>query len=90
MTKPYAAGGAYIARMTNFCKGCQYDPKLRVGETACPFTTLYWDFLDRHHETFAKNHRMFQQVNGLKCLSDLPELRLRAQQVLDGLDRGEI
>ena len=90
MTKPYAAGGAYISRMTNFCKGCQYDPKLRVGQTACPFTTLYWDFLDRHHEAFAKNHRMFQQVNGLKRLSDLPELRLRAQQVLDGLDRGEI
>ena len=90
MTKPYAAGGAYISRMTNFCKGCQYDPKLRVGDRACPFTTLYWDFLDRHHETFAKNHRMFQQVNGLKRLSDLPELRLRAKQVLDGLDRGEV
>ncbi len=90
MTKPYAAGGAYISRMTNFCKGCQYDPKLRVGQTACPFTTLYWDFLDRHHEACAKNHRMFQQVNGLKRLSDLPELRLRAQQVLEGLEHGEI
>ena len=90
MTKPYAAGGAYISRMTNFCNGCPYDPKQRVGQAACPFTTLYWDFLDRHHETFAKNHRMSQQVNGLKRLSDLPELRLRAQQVLDGLDRGEI
>ncbi len=90
MTKPYAAGGAYISRMTNFCKGCQYDPKLRVGQTACPFTTLYWDFLDRHHEAFAKNHRMFQQVNGLQRLSDLPDLRLRARQVLEGLEHGEI
>jgi deoxyribodipyrimidine photolyase-related protein len=90
MTKPYAAGGAYLSRMTNHCKGCAYDPKLRVGEKACPFTTLYWDFLDRHKDTFAKNHRMFQQINGLKRLSDLPELRLRAQQVLEGLERGVI
>ena len=90
MSKPYAAGGAYISRMSNYCKGCVYDPKLRVGDTACPFTTLYWDFLDRHKETFAKNHRMGQQVNGLKRLSDLDELKHRAQEVLAGLDAGEI
>jgi len=90
MTKPYAAGGAYISRMTQFCKGCVYDPKLRVGDNACPFTTLYWDFLDRHKEEFVKNHRMSQQVNGLKRLSDLPELRQRAVIVLDGLSRGTL
>ena len=90
MTKPYAAGGAYISRMSNYCKPCTYDPKLRIGESACPFTTLYWDFLDRHRETFAKNHRMNQQVFGLNRLSDLPELKLRAQEVLRGLERGTI
>jgi len=90
MTKPYAAGGAYISRMSNYCKPCAYNPKLRTGETACPFTTLYWDFLDRHKETFAKNHRMSQQVFGLNRLSDLPELRERAQEVLEGLDKGKI
>jgi deoxyribodipyrimidine photolyase-related protein len=90
MTKPYAAGGAYISRMSTYCKGCAYDPKLRVGETACPFTTLYWDFLDRHKDNFAKNHRMSQQVFGLNRLKDLPELRERAQQVLKGLDQGTI
>jgi deoxyribodipyrimidine photolyase-related protein len=90
MTKPYAAGGAYISRMSTYCKGCNYDPKLRVGDTACPFTTLYWDFLDRHKETFVKNHRMSQQVFGLNRLKDLPELRERAQQVLNGLDQGTI
>jgi deoxyribodipyrimidine photolyase-related protein len=90
MSKPYAAGGAYISRMGSYCKGCVYDPKLRVGDTACPFTTLYWDFLDRHKETFVKNHRMSQQVNGLKRLSDLDELGVRAQQVLEGLDKGAI
>lgn len=88
MSKPYAAGGAYISRMSSYCKGCSYNPKLRVGETACPFTTLYWDFLDRHRESFITNHRMSQQVHGLNRLSDLEQLRLRATQVLDGLDRG--
>ena len=90
MTKPYAAGGAYISRMSNYCKGCIYNPKLRIGETACPFTTLYWDFLDRHGETFASNHRMRQQLSGLERLSDLPELKIRAQEVLAGLDLGQI
>jgi deoxyribodipyrimidine photolyase-related protein len=90
MTKPYAAGGAYISRMSNYCKGCRYNPKLRIGENACPFTTLYWDFLDRHKESFATNHRMSQQLFGLKRLSDLPELKERAREVLEGLEKGEI
>ncbi|MCX6441194.1 MAG: cryptochrome/photolyase family protein [Actinobacteria bacterium] len=90
MTKPYAAGGAYISRMSNYCKTCVYNPKLRIGETACPFTTLYWDFLDRHKESFVKNHRMSQQVFGLNRLSDLPELKVRAQEVLQGLEGGTI
>ncbi len=90
MTKPYAAGGAYLNRMTQFCKACKFDPKLRVGEDACPFTTLYWDFLDRHKESFIKNHRMSQQVNGLKRLSDLAELKGRAAEVLEGLSAGKI
>jgi deoxyribodipyrimidine photolyase-related protein len=90
MSKPYAAGGAYISRMSSYCKGCAYNPKLRVGESACPFTTLYWDFLDRHKDSFVKNHRMSQQVHGLNRLSDLDQLRLRAAQVLDGLNSGQI
>ena len=90
MTKPYASGGAYISRMTNFCKTCVYDPKKRVGDDACPFTTLYWDFLDTHRERFVKNHRMSQQVFGLNRLSDLPELKLRAKQVREGLSAGTI
>ncbi len=90
MTKPYAAGGAYISRMSNYCKPCKYNPKLRTGENACPFTTLYWDFLDRHKEEFANNHRMNQQIFGLKRLADLPELKERAREVLDGFERGEI
>ena len=90
MTKPYAAGGAYISKMSNYCKGCVYDPKLRTGDTACPFTTLYWDFLDRNHEQFVGNHRMAQQLFGVKRLKDMPEVKKRAQAVLAGLDKGLI
>jgi deoxyribodipyrimidine photolyase-related protein len=90
MTKPYAAGGAYISRMTNYCKGCYFDPKKRTGEDACPFTTLYWDFLDRHREGFARNHRIAQQVRGLDRLSDLEELRERADEILEKLQKGKL
>jgi deoxyribodipyrimidine photolyase-related protein len=90
MTKPYAAGGAYISKMSNYCKGCFYDPKLRTGDNACPFTTLYWDFLDRNVEEFKGNHRMAQQLFGIGRLKDMPEVRLRAKAVLAGLDQGLI
>lgn len=73
-TKPYAAGGAYINRMTNHCKGCQFDPKVRLGENACPITAGYWDFIGRHLEAFQNNHRMFQPVSGYKRLGDLSAL----------------
>jgi len=57
-TKPYAAGANYINRMSNYCHGCRYDPKRRLGEGACPFNVFYWDFLLRHRERFADNARM--------------------------------
>jgi deoxyribodipyrimidine photolyase-related protein len=89
-TKPYAAGGAYISKMSNYCKGCAYDPKKRTGVNACPFTTLYWDFLARHEEPFRKNHRMSQPMAGLRRLSDIDEVRARGQQVRDQLQAGEL
>ncbi|WP_432564779.1 cryptochrome/photolyase family protein [Kineococcus sp. SYSU DK003] len=70
-TKPYAAGGAYIDRMSDFCGGCRYDPKVRVGENACPFTAGYWNFLAGHREDLAGNRRMTQALRGLDRLRDL-------------------
>ena len=90
MTKPYAAGGAYLSKMGQYCKSCIFDPKQRAGSDACPFTTLYWDFLDRHLETFKNNHRMFQQISGLHRLKDLPEVRTRAKEVISSLENGNL
>jgi len=89
-TKPYAAGGAYLSRMSDHCKGCRYNPKLRTGPDACPFTTLYWDFIARHEERFAPNHRMGNQLGTMRRLKDLPEVRARAQEVLTLLDSGHL
>jgi deoxyribodipyrimidine photolyase-related protein len=89
-TKPYASGGAYISKMSNYCKGCAYDPKKRTGDNACPFTTLYWDFLARHEDRFKSNHRMAQPMAGMRRLSDLPEVRKRADHVLKLLQSGDL
>ena len=89
-TKPYASGGAYIDKMSDYCKGCHYDRKKRVGDDACPFTTLYWDFMARHEATFGRNPRVAQQVRAAFKLSDLDAVRERAAEVLAALDRGDV
>jgi len=69
-SKPYIATGKYIQRMSPYCKGCRYDPARRSGDGACPFTTLYWDFLMRHETALARNPRMKLQVKNVARLTD--------------------
>lgn len=84
-TKPYCASGAYINRMGHYCKGCRFDPKIAHGENACPFTTLYWDFLARHEDKFASNRRMKLQINNLrrKDETDLREIRKHSKSLIE-------
>ncbi len=64
-SKPYAATGKYIQRMSNYCKGCKFNPAEAVGDSACPFTTLYWDFLGRNEQKLKKIPRMELQLKNL-------------------------
>jgi deoxyribodipyrimidine photolyase-related protein len=76
-TKPYIATGQYIARMSNHCARCRYDPKASTGPRACPFTTLYWDFLDRHEPRFRDHPRLALQVRNLDRLDESTRAAIR-------------
>ncbi len=64
-SKPYAASGAYINKMSNYCKNCHYDVKLKNGSKACPFNYLYWNFMIKNKEKIGKNHRLAIAYNNL-------------------------
>lgn len=89
-TKPYVSGGAYVNRMSDYCDDCRFDPRRRTGDNACPFTTLYWDFLARHRDLLGSNGRMARQYANLDRLPDLDEVRVRATEVIDAIGRGKI
>jgi deoxyribodipyrimidine photolyase-related protein len=77
-SKPYVASGKYVQRMSNYCAGCRYDPAQATGPRACPFTTLYWDFLWRHEAGLSRNQRMTMQLKNLARRS--PEERKAIQK----------
>jgi len=89
-TKPYVSGGAYINRMSDYCGDCRFNPRLRTGETACPFTSLYWDFIARHADLLGSNPRMARAVRSFERLSDGEATRARAAEVIDGLMAGRL
>ncbi len=89
-SKPYAASGAYVNRMSDYCSGCRYEPGQKVGENACPFNLLYWDFLHRNEASLKTNPRM-----GLayRNLSNMPKGQVdavteQASRFLQTLDQG--
>jgi deoxyribodipyrimidine photolyase-related protein len=86
-SKPYAASGAYINRMSNYCSGCAYDVKAKAGQRACPFNLLYWDFIARHRDRLVRNPRMAQMVRTWDGFTDdkRDQLRRDAGQFLDTL-----
>jgi len=84
-TKPYAASGAYIDRMSDYCKECRFSPKKATGEDGCPITTLYWDFLARHRDRLDDNRRMNFQLKNVdrKDRDELDAIRERARELRD-------
>jgi deoxyribodipyrimidine photolyase-related protein len=87
-SKPYIATGKYIQRMSPHCKGCRYDPAQRSGDSACPFTTLYWDFLMRHEALLAKNPRVALQLKNVARLTDAQKQAVSERAA--AIRRGEV
>lgn len=87
-SKPYAAGGAYINRMSDYCTQCSYDVKAKTGPKACPFNALYWDFLARHETRFRSNRRMSNMYATWDRMSDAQRAAYRssARTFLESLE----
>ncbi len=90
-SKPYVSSGAYIDRMSDYCRGCAYRVKVRTGAGACPFNLLYWDFIARHAERFRANPRMGQIVRSWDRMEEGRKATIRAEAAafLQRLDAGE-
>ncbi|AUQ72009.1 hypothetical protein PhaeoP72_03310 [Phaeobacter inhibens] len=86
-SKPYAASGNYINKMSNYCRNCAYDVKQKTGPKACPFNPLYWDFLIRNREKLSKNPRLMQPYRTWDRMSadKQQEYLISAEKVLDSL-----
>ena len=78
-SKPYAASGAYIDRMSDYCRHCRYDVKQRIGPDACPFNALYWDFLVRNEDKLGRNQRLAMPYRNWSKMTATTQAALRAQ-----------
>jgi deoxyribodipyrimidine photolyase-related protein len=90
-SKPYAASGAYINRMSDYCRRCRYDVKQRTGEDACPFNALYWDFLARNEARLGDNPRLAMPYRTWTKMAaaDKRAIRAAAHAFLDRLDEAD-
>lgn len=90
-TKPYAAGAGYIQKMSNYCAGCRFDPKVKLGPKACPFNYLYWNFYAEHEARFASNPRVSVMVKmwQSKSESEKTQIRNEAKVFLESVSAGQ-
>jgi deoxyribodipyrimidine photolyase-related protein len=87
-TKPYVSSGSYINKMSNYCSSCHYSVKDKFGEKACPFNSLYWNFLDDKKQYFANNQRMGMMLNMLKKMKpeELSKIKEKAMWVMENME----
>jgi deoxyribodipyrimidine photolyase-related protein len=90
-SKPYIAGGAYINRMSDYCKGCTYKVSKKNGPDACPFNYLYWNFVIKHKEKFSTNSRMRHSYRTLSKMDDdkISAIKDDASRFLSAMEKGE-
>jgi deoxyribodipyrimidine photolyase-related protein len=81
-SKPYAASGAYIDRMSDYCASCAYDPGLKAGPRACPFNYLYWNFLIENAGKLERNPRMAMPYRTLRGFSKARRAEIIADATL--------
>ena len=88
-TKPYVSSGSYINKMSNYCESCQYSKNKKIEADACPFNSLYWNFLDEKRNLLANNFRMKMMYSVLDKLKaeDLHQLKIKAQHIIENQDK---
>ncbi|MGB1210182.1 MAG: cryptochrome/photolyase family protein [Lacinutrix venerupis] len=87
-TKPYVSSGSYINKMSNYCDDCYYNKKEKIGDNACPFNSLYWNFLDDKREQLSNNFRMKMMYSLLNKIQpeDLHKIKTRAYNIIKNPD----
>jgi deoxyribodipyrimidine photolyase-related protein len=87
-TKPYVSSGSYIGKMSNYCDACTYKKTKKFEDDACPFNTLYWNFLDEKQEKLSSNFRMKMMYSVLNKMSseDRSKIKEKANHIIENLD----